>query len=379
MKVLFVGGGTGGHINPALAMAGYLKRREPDVQILYVGAEGGMECRLVPAAGYEIKTIRISGFQRRLTLKNLVRNAKTVVRMFTSTSQAKKIIRDFGPDVCVGTGGYVSGPVIRAAARMKIPCVIHESNAFPGVTTKMLAHSVDTVMLAVEDAQKFFDDQVHCEVTGNPVRGEILDADQEESRRKLGLDERPLVLSFGGSLGAAAMNRAAAEMLAYSAKTGKYQHIHGYGTHDDDFLQTVKSLGITRKKYPQIRLLPYIDDMPDVLAAADLVIGRAGAMTLTEIEAKGKASILIPSPNVAENHQFYNAKALSDRGAAELIEEKDLTGEKLWQTVQAVFETPGRLQSLEKSALQMGIRDADVRIYHVIKKAARRTPAGGDA
>lgn len=371
MKVLFVGGGTGGHINPALAMAGYLKRREPDAEILYVGAEGGMECRLVPAAGYEIKTIKISGFQRKITFQNFIRNAKTVVRMFTSTAQAKKIIKEFSPDVCVGTGGYVSGPVIRAAAKMKIPCVIHESNAYPGVTTKMLAHSVDTVMLAVEDAMKFFDSKVNCEITGNPVRAEVLEAEKEESRRKLGLDDRPLILSFGGSLGAAALNRSVGEMLKLSAKEKKYQHIHGYGTHDDDFKKQIKSYGITKDTDPQIQLLEYIHDMPTVLSAADIVIGRAGAMTLTEIEAKGKASILIPSPNVAENHQFHNANALVNRGAAEMIEEKNLNGEILFKTIENIINTPGKLKSLEENAAKLGIQDADIRIYHVIKKAVR--------
>lgn len=371
MKVLFVGGGTGGHINPALAMAGYLKRREPDSEILYVGAEGGMECRLVPAAGYKIETIKISGFQRKINLKNFVKNTKTVVRMFTATTQAKNIIKNFDPAVCIGTGGYVSGPVIRAAAKMGIPCVIHESNAFPGVTTKMLAHSVHTVMLATEAAEKYFDDKVNCVLTGNPVRGEVLDAEREVSRKKLGLDDRPLILSFGGSLGASALNRAVGEMLASSVKEKKYQHIHGYGTHDDDFKKQVKKIGITKESDPQIQLLEYISDMPTVLSAADLVIGRAGAMTLTEIEAKGKASILVPSPNVAENHQFHNAKALVDKGAAEMIEEKDLNGEVLWKRIEKIFGTQGKLVDLEENAAKLGIRDADIRIYHVIKKAAR--------
>ena len=370
MKVLFTGGGTAGHINPALAAAGYLKQREPDAQILYVGNKGGMEERLVANAGYEIRTVTISGFQRKLTPKNLARNAQTVVRMFTASAEAKKILREFAPDVCVGTGGYVSGPVIREAAKLGIPCVIHESNAYPGVTTKMLAKSVKTVMLAVPDAKKYFDASVNCVVTGNPVRGEVLAAQREESRKALGLDDRPLVLSFGGSLGASAVNRAAAYMLAQSAKEGKYQHIHGYGTHDEEFLSEVKEFGLDVEKNPQIRLLEYIDNMPQCLSAADLVIGRAGAMTLTEIEAKAKASILIPSPNVAENHQFHNAMALVNRGAAEILEEKDLTGEALWAKVQGILADPDRLRSLGENAGKMEILDANDRIYRVIKAAA---------
>ena len=331
-----------------------------------------MEERLVPQAGFEIKTVHISGFQRKLTPKNLWRNAQTVVRVFTATAEAKKILQEFAPDVCVGTGGYVSGPVIREAAKLGIPCVIHESNAYPGVTTKMLAKSVKTVMLAVPDAKKYLDPKAVCTVTGNPVRGEVLAAQREESRKALGLDDRPLVLSFGGSLGASALNRAAAYMLAQSAKEGKYQHIHGYGAHDEKFLSECKEFGLDLEKSPQIQVLTYIDNMPQCLSAADLVIGRAGAMTLSEIEAKSKASILIPSPNVAENHQFHNAMALVNRGAAEIIEEKDLTGELLWEKVQGILSDPERLRSLGENAGKMETLDANERIYRVIKAAAKK-------
>ena len=370
MRVLFTGGGTAGHINPALAVAGYLKSKEPDAQILYVGNRGGMEERLVQRAGYDMAFITISGFQRKLTPKNILRNFQTVGRLFTSIGESKKIISDFKPDVCVGTGGYVSGPVIREAAKMGVPCVIHESNAYPGVTTKMLSKDVKAVLLAVPDAKKYFDSSVNCVITGNPVRGEVLAAEREASRKALGLDSRPLVLSFGGSLGASALNRAAAYMLAESAKEGRYQHIHGYGSHDQTFLSELKALGLDQKSSPQIRLLEYIDNMPQCLSAADLVIGRAGAMTLTEIEAKAKASILVPSPNVAENHQFHNAMALVRRGAAEIIEEKDLTGEVLWKKVEKILCDPGRLKSLGENAGKMEIIDANQRIYREIKKAA---------
>lgn len=370
MKVLLTGGGTAGHINPALAVAGHLKEKEPDVEILYVGNRCGMEERLVGRAGYKMALITISGFQRKLTPKNIVRNIQTVGRVFTATAEAKRIIRDFAPDVCVGTGGYVSGPVVREAAKLGVPCVIHESNAYPGVTTKMLAKSVKTVMLAVPDAKRYFDASVNCVVTGNPVRGEVLAAEREASRKALGLDERPLVLSFGGSLGASALNRAAAYMLAQSARGKAFQHIHGYGAHDQRFLSEVRELGLHVEENPQIRLLEYIDNMPQCLSAADLVIGRAGAMTLTEIEAKAKASILIPSPNVAENHQFHNAMALVRRGAAEIIEEKNLTGEALWKKVETILSDPDRLRSLGENAGKMEVADASERIYRELKKAA---------
>lgn len=372
MRALFVGGGTGGHINPALAIASYLRHREPDVQILYVGAKGGMEERLVPAAGYDFKTITISGFQRKLTPKNVLRNVQTVSRLFSSVAESKKIIRAFQPDVCIGTGGYVSGPVIRAAVGLGVPSLLHESNAFPGMTTKMLAKSVDAVLLAVSDAKQHLPSETNCVLTGNPVRGEVLDAQREQSRKKLGLDDRPLVLSFGGSLGAKAINTAVCGMLVESAKTKKYQHIHGYGAHDADFVNRLQNLGVNLSENPQIRLLEYIDDMPICLSASDLVIGRAGAITLSEIEAMHKASILIPSPNVAENHQYHNAMALVRRDAAVMIEEKDLTTEALWSKIEESLGNPKRLSQLSENAGKMGMIDAGSRIYREIKKASRR-------
>ena len=371
MRVLFAGGGTAGHINPALAAAGYLREKEPDAQILYVGNKGGMEERLVPAAGFKFRTIRISGFQRKLSLKIIKRNAQTVVRVFSASAEAKKIIREFQPDICVGTGGYVSGPVIRAAQKLGIPTVIHEQNAYPGVTTKMLAKHADCVMLAVEDAKKYLERTDNCVFTGNPVRTSVLKAERAASRKALGLDERPLVLSFGGSRGAAALNRAAAYMLGESAKEKKYQHIHGYGQHDEKFLGEAHAAGVREAENPQIRMLEYIHNMPECLAAADLVIGRAGAITLTEIEATGKCSILIPSPNVAENHQFHNAMALVSRDAAVLIEEKDLTGEKLWQTVCGILSEPGRAEEIGRNARAMAVLDANERIYQIIRSKAK--------
>ena len=192
MRILFAGGGTAGHINPALAIAGYVREKEPDVKILYIGAKGGMEERLVPAAGFDFKSITISGFQRKLSLKNVKRNIETVVHIFTSSREARNIIRDFQPDICVGTGGYVAGPVLREAMKMKIPAIIHEQNAYPGITNKMLSKHADKTMLAVADAQKFLDPAAKCVLTGNPVRQAVIRADRAASRKALGLDSRPL-------------------------------------------------------------------------------------------------------------------------------------------------------------------------------------------
>lgn len=367
MRVLFAGGGTAGHINPALAIAGYLREREPDAQILYIGAKGGMEERLVPAAGFDFKSITISGFQRKLSWKNLKRNMKTVVHVFTSTKESRSILREFKPDICVGTGGYVAGPVIREAMKLGIPCVIHEQNAFPGVTNKMLSKHANRTMLAVEDAKKYLDASADCVLTGNPIRPAVLRAQHAAARKSLGLDERPVILSFGGSLGARTINEAMADLLVQSAKSGRFQHIHGYGQWGKWLPDLLKQKGYDPQKHHNLDIREYIDNMPECLAAADLVICRAGAITLSELQAQGKASILIPSPNVAENHQYHNAMALVSRDAAVMIEEKDLTGAALCAKVDELFADRDTVARLGANARKMGITDANERIYQVMK------------
>lgn len=367
MKVLLAGGGTAGHINPALAIAGYIKKKRPETEFLFIGNRDGMEQRLVPQAGFDIKSITISGFKRSFSPKNMVENVKTVTRTFTSSHEAKKIISEFKPDICIGTGGYVSGPVIRTAAKMGIPCIIHEQNAYPGVTNKMLAKSVSKVMLAVPDAKKYFE-KADFVVTGNPVRGDILTADKEESRAELKLDGRPMILSFGGSLGARKINEAVADIVARSGKDGRYQHIHAYGKYGDWFPDLVKEKGTDISQCNNLDIRPYIDNMPTCMAAADLVICRAGAITLSEIQAMGKPAILIPSPNVAENHQYHNAMALVNAGAAEIIEESELSGETLMKTVDKMLLDPEKLKTISENSRKMAITDANERIYSIVKK-----------
>jgi UDP-N-acetylglucosamine--N-acetylmuramyl-(pentapeptide) pyrophosphoryl-undecaprenol N-acetylglucosamine transferase len=368
MKVLLAGGGTAGHINPALAIAGYIKNKRSDAEFLFIGNRGGMEQRLVPQAGFEIKSITISGFKRSFSPKSMLENVKTVSRTFTSSREAKKIIAEFKPDICIGTGGYVSGPVIRTAAKMGIPCIIHEQNAYPGITNKMLAKSVKKVMLAVPDAKKYFDKNVDFVITGNPVRQEILTAKKEESRKELGLDNRPVVLSFGGSLGARKINEAVADLVARSGIDGRYQHIHAYGSYGDWFPQLVEEKGTDIADCPNLDIRPYIDNMPTCMAAADLVISRAGAITLSEIQTMGKPAILIPSPNVAENHQYHNAMALVNAGAADIIEEKDLTGAALMRKADKMLLNPEKLEKYSENSRKMAITDANERIYSVVKK-----------
>jgi UDP-N-acetylglucosamine--N-acetylmuramyl-(pentapeptide) pyrophosphoryl-undecaprenol N-acetylglucosamine transferase len=254
---------------------------------------------------------------------------------------------------------------------MGIPTMIHESNAFPGVTNKTLSKQATYTLLAVEDAKRHMDAKANCIVTGNPVRKEILEAQREPSRASLGLDSRPVILSFGGSLGARSINEAVAELLVHSAKTKGYQHLHSYGQYGTWMPDLLKEKGVDLKDNPQMHISEYIYNMPECLAAADLVICRAGAMTLSELQVQGKGAILIPSPNVAENHQYHNAMALVNRGAAVVIEEKDLTGEKLCQAVEQIFASPDGAAALGREAKKMAITDTNERIYKLICELAK--------
>lgn len=376
MKILFATGGTAGHINPALAVASYIREKYPDSEILFVGTADHMESRLVPNAGFDFKTIKISGFRRSFAPKAIVHNIKTVCQLVTSNSACKKIIKDFKPDVAVGFGGYVSGPVLQTAVSMHIPNCIHEQNAYPGITNKTLAKEVDKVMLTVEDAKKHLEPKNEVVVTGLPVRGELLKARKDISRKELGIPNgKYLVLSFGGSLGAKPLNDAMFDILLESANNDKYYHIHSVGTNGGEFLEKFKENGFVDGKKGLVKgnveVRQYIDDMDTCMSGADLVIGRAGASSLSEIEALGKASILIPSPYVAENHQFHNAMALVNRGAGSIIEEKDLTTASLKEAIDSMLSNPAKLIQIEENAKNMAITDARERIADIIISLAK--------
>lgn len=372
MKFLFATGGTAGHINPALASAQYIRETHPESEIMFIGTADHMEARLVPAAGFDFKTIQINGFRRSLSPSACIHNVKTVFRLLKSEKESKKIIRDFNPDVVIGFGGYVSGPVLDEAVKLGIPCCIHEQNAYPGITNKQLAKKVDRVMLTVEDAKKHLECKNEPVLTGLPVRGEILRKNREEARKELGVPENAkLVLSFGGSLGAAPLNDAMFDIILSNSNSENIYHIHSVGTNGKDYLTRFEENGfekkeenVLRKGNCEVRL--YIDNMDTCMAAADLVIGRAGASSLSEIEAMGKASILIPSPYVAENHQFHNAMALVNRNAARIIEEKDLSSESLGKMIDELLSNDETLFEIEKNAKAMAILDSREKIAEVI-------------
>ena len=377
MKFLFATGGTAGHINPALAVASYIRDNYKDAEIMFIGTADHMESRLVPNAGFAFKTIEINGFKRSFSPKAIVANVKTVFKLVKSEQESKRIIRDFAPDVVIGFGGYVSGPVLQEAAKLHIPCCIHEQNAYPGITNKQLAKQVDRVMLTVEDAAKHLDCKNEPTVTGLPVRGELLNKSKKSAREELSVpDGKYLVLSFGGSLGAAPLNDSMFDILLRHADDGSVYHIHSVGTNGAEYLDKFVEKGFERVSDTVVRkgtveVRKYIDNMDVCMAAADLVVGRAGASSLSEIEAMGKASILIPSPYVAENHQFHNAMALVNRNAARIIEEKDLTAESLSNMIDSLLSSQEQLFEIEKNAKSMAVLDSRERIADIIISLAK--------
>lgn len=350
MRVLIAAGGTAGHINPALAIAGALRAARPDTEVHFAGRQGGMEYGLVTKAGYPFHHIEVNGIQRKLTPKNILRDIEALWHLALSGPRAKAMLRQVQPDLVVGCGGYVSGPVLRCAAKMGYKTAIHEQNAFPGVTNKLLAPLVDVVFAAVPAAVQKLGAPNKTLVVGNPVRPEVFCQNRAEARALLGAGDRTVLLSFGGSLGARRLNEVVAELAAWEQAGHKnILHIHATGSREaQSFAALLEQKGIAGA--PNLVVKEYIDNMPQLLAAADLVISRAGALTLAELCAAGRAAILIPSPNVAENHQYYNALELQKVGAAVVIEEKDLTPELLIQTVDRLTADRASLAAMGKLA-----------------------------
>lgn len=370
-RILIAAGGTGGHINPALGTADYILSRAPEAKIAFVGRADKMEAELAPRAGYEFKAVSVSGLRRDFSMEAIKHNAGAFAELMRSFSQVKKIIREFKPDLVVGFGGYVSWPVLRTAAKMGAPTVIHEQNAFPGIANKSLAKIVDRVALAVPEAEKYMKPKNPCVVVGLPIRGDMLKGDRKSARAELGVGERTLVLSMGGSLGAKPVNDAVLGLILNKYKDDDVAFLHAAGKGGaDGFIEKLESGGLDLKANPRVRITEYID-VPKYLPAADLVVCRSGASTLGELQALGKPSILIPSPYVSENHQYHNAMALVDAGAAEILEEKDLTADSLTEKVNALLSDKKRLSSIGEKAKAMAKLDAVERIYKVLCEAIK--------
>lgn len=364
MRVMMTGGGTGGHVNPALAIAGNIRENQPDSEIVFVGTSHGIENKLVPKEGYKLYHVEVQGFKRKLTLYNV----KSAWLAMTSPLKAKKLIREFKPDIVIGTGGYVSWPLLKAAAGMKIPTAVHESNAIPGVAVKMLAPIVDRVYVNFDATAKALGADIAPKIrkVGNPIKPQFASLDYAKAREKLGISEkyRYFLLSCGGSMGAEKVNE---EMLAFMRDFGKDHpellHVHASGSIEYEASKKMfHDYGL--EGHDNLRLLEYIFDMPEEMAAADIVVSRAGAMTLSELAVLGKCAVLIPSPHVTDNHQYKNAKVLADAGAAMLFEEKELTDGRLTDALSELISDDSRRKAMSGAISSFALPDANREIYY---------------
>lgn len=364
MRVIVTGGGTGGHVYPALAIARGLQQVKHDVQILFVGTNRGLEADVIPRAGFPLVTITVQGLERRQIWKNII----VPVKISRGLGQALMQVRRFRPEIVIGTGGYVSGPVCLAAALQGVPVVLHEQNAFPGLTNRLLAVMARKVCLTFPEAARHFFRSNHLVTTGLPVRPEILRADRQACRQQLGLQaDQKLVVIIGGSQGAQSINQAMLPIYDKLSRRHDVKFFHIAGRRDyGDYLKKAQELGIDLAICGNITIKPYVYDMEHVLAAADFVIGRAGASLLAEILARGLPSILIPYPHATANHQEYNARAVSGKGAAILIFDKQLKGGQLYQAVLQLLNDSKQLATMAAAATRMGRPDALESITRII-------------
>lgn len=364
MKIMVSGGGTGGHIYPALALMKYIKAQQENVEFLYVGTDRGLESQLVPNAGFKFTSIKIQGLKRSLSLENV----KTAYYLIKSIHESKKLIKEFAPDVVIGTGGYVCAPVLYSAAKLRVPTIIHEQNSIAGLTNSFLARYVSKIAICFTSVKKDFkkyEDKVV--LTGNPRGQEVVSIQKnEEAFSELGLDTNlPTVVVFGGSRGALKINQSVLEVKEQFANA-PFQTV--FITGDVHYDKINKLITDSMQELKNLHVFPYIKDMPNLFQYSTLVICRSGATTLTELTALGLPSVLIPSPYVTNNHQESNAQALVDVGACEMIVEKDLSGDVLFETIQRLMQDEERLNQMRNAAKEEGIVNASERLFNIIKE-----------
>ena len=373
MNLIFTCGGTAGHINPALAVANMMRERHPDCKILFIGATGHMEEKLVPQAGYELKCLPGSGLSRKLNPAGLKQNLHAVKCVLDAVKECKRLFREFQPDVIIGTGGYASFPALYAGSSMHIPVCVHESNAVPGVTTKLAARMADRVLVCFEESKAMYSDPSKVEVVGMPVRREFIYGDRAAARKELGIGDEPVVLSAFGSLGAKVMNQTMAELFRLEKEEGyPFCHIHATGSFGWEWMpDLVREKGVDLEKNHRIQMSEYFYNMPTLMAAADIIISRAGASTCNEIGAAGRPCILIPSPNVTNNHQEKNARLLEARKGAVVMVEKECSAEKLYAEIKTLLADPDRRTEMGKNLRQMVTLDSAERICDIVEKLAK--------
>ena len=368
MRVIIAAAGTGGHINPGIAIANKIMEKEPESEVIFIGTNRGLENDLVPRAGYKLKQIEAYGFDRKISIDN----AKRIYKTFKSIKECKKIIDEFNPDIVIGTGGYICVPAVMAAKKKKVPVVLHESNAFPGVAIKMMSKNADVVLLGFEDAKKRLPKAKRTVVTGTPTKLRkinLTDKEKEEIGNSIGFAEKkPLVLVFGGSQGAQSINQSLIDIISQN-KVDNYQIMWAAGPNQYDVIkQKLSDLSIDIENISNVKIVPYIYNMQEIMNYSDLVICRSGAMTITEIALLNKPAIFIPFPFATENHQEYNAKVLANVNAAKIILDKDLNSEELNKMINEILSDKNLLKQMGQNAAKIAVDNVEERIYKEIKK-----------
>ncbi len=368
MRIIVSGGGTGGHIYPALTIVRAIQKKIPDAEFLYVGTKDGLEADIVPKEGIPFETVNIQGFKRSLTPENLVRGA----RAFGGVVKAMGIVRRFRPDVAVGTGGYVCGPILLASSLMRIPTLIQEQNVMPGVTNRLLARFVSCIAMGTKEAAEHFPKGKRV-FTGNPIREEVMRARSEDGKEMFGLDPKAkTVLVSGGSRGARSINRAMVGVLAHYAGRDGVQILHVTGKAGyDETMQSLKETGVDLDAAGNLFVEPYLYNMPQALACADVAVFRAGAIGIAELTARGVPSILVPYPFAAANHQEMNARAIATAGAARMILDRELTAERLLSVLAELLSEDAKLKRMAKAAKKLGRPKAADEIASRVIRLAR--------
>ena len=364
------GGGTGGHIYPALTLIRTIQEKQPETEFLYVGTKQGLESDIIPKENLPFVALNLAGgFERHFTLENFTRAANAI----KSVKKAIDIVKQFNPDVAVGTGGYVCGPILLAASLEKVPTLIQEQNVVAGITNKILSKFVNKIAVGSERALKHFPAEKTV-YTGNPIRSEVLKAKREDALIRFDFDDKkPIVLISGGSRGARSINQAMVDVLVNAASNPAIQYLHVTGKGEyEDVVNQIESAGVNLAELNHIRVEPYLYNMPQAMAMADLAVFRAGATGLAELTARGIPSILIPYPFAAENHQEFNAKELVDAGAAKMILNKDLNSTILSETIEELISEPSKLKSMSERSLKLGRPEAAETISLMILKLANK-------
>lgn len=368
MRAIIAAAGSGGHINPGIAIANKIKEKEENSEIIFIGTDRGLENDLVPRAGYKLERINAHGIERKISLDNF----KNLYNTYKSIGEAQKILKKFKPDVVIGMGGYICVPTVIAAKKLHIPVVLHESNAFPGVAVRLFKKKADKILVGFGDAKNKLDNRENVIITGNPIKIKKLNLSEIEKsniKKQLGISgEKPVVLVFGGSQGAQSINRSFMEIIV-NRKNKTYQIIWAAGPNQyEDIKNKLKEVNMDINNIENVKIVPYIYNMEEVMNTCDLVVCRSGAMTITEVSVVGKPAIFIPFPYATENHQEYNARVLEKIGAAKIILNKDLNSEILQNTIKELVNDKKVLEKMGKNATKIAMQNVEDKIYDEIKK-----------